>query len=66
MSVAKVIEISAQSPESFEDAIREGIGKAKQTVRNMSGAWVKEQSVALEDGEIIAYRVDLKVTFLLD
>jgi hypothetical protein len=66
MSVAKVIEITAQSPESFEDAIRQGISKAKQTVRNMSGAWVKEQSVALTDGEIVAYRVDLKITFLLD
>jgi flavin-binding protein dodecin len=66
MSVAKVIEITAQSPESFEDAIRQGITKAKQTVRNMSGAWVKEQSVALADGEIVAYRVDLKITFLLD
>jgi flavin-binding protein dodecin len=66
MSVAKVIEISAQSPESFEDAIRRGIDKAKQTVRRISGAWVKEQSVALEDGEITGYRVDLKLTFLLD
>jgi flavin-binding protein dodecin len=66
MSVAKVIEISAQSPESFEDAIRQGIDKAKQTVRRISGAWVKEQSVVLEDGEISGYRVDLKVTFLLD
>ena len=66
MSVAKVIEITAQSPESFEDAIRQGISKASKTVRNMSGAWVKEQSVALENGEIVGYRVDLKVTFLLD
>jgi len=66
MSVAKVIEITAQSPESFEDAIRQGIGKAGKTVRNISGAWVKEQSVALENGDIVAYRVDLKVTFLLD
>lgn len=66
MSVAKVIEITAQSPEGFEDAIRQGIDKASETVRNMSGAWVKEQSVALENGEIVGYRVDLKVTFLLD
>jgi flavin-binding protein dodecin len=66
MSVAKIIEITAQSPESFEDAIQQGIGKAKQTVRNVSGAWVKEQSVALENEEIVGYRVDLKVTFLLD
>ncbi|HEX5308973.1 MAG TPA: dodecin family protein [Solirubrobacteraceae bacterium] len=66
MSVAKVIEITAQSPESFEDAIRQGIAKAKETVRNITGAWVKEQSVALKDGEIDGYRVDLKITFLLD
>jgi flavin-binding protein dodecin len=66
MSVAKVIEISAQSADGFEDAIRQGISKAKQTVHNISGAWVKEQSVALDDGEIVGYRVDLKVTFILD
>ena len=66
MSVAKVVEISAQSSEGFEDAIRQGIAKAKETVRNITGAWVKEQSVALTDGEIVGYRVDLKVTFLLD
>lgn len=42
------------------------IAKAKQTVRHITGAWVKEQSVAVEDGEIVGYRVDLKVTFLLD
>jgi flavin-binding protein dodecin len=66
MSVAKVIEISAQSADGFEDAIREGISKAKQTVHNISGAWVKEQSVAVDDGQIVGYRVDLKVTFILD
>ena len=66
MSVAKVVEISAQSPDGFEDAIRQGIAKAKETVRNITGAWVKEQTVAVKDGEIAGYRVDLKVTFLLD
>jgi dodecin len=66
VSVAKVVEITAQSSEGFEDAIREGIDKASETVRNISGAWVKEQSVAVNNGEIIGYRVDLKVTFLLD
>jgi flavin-binding protein dodecin len=66
MSVAKVIEITAQSPESFEDAIRRGIAKAGETVRNISGAWVKEQNVAINNGQVIGYRVDLKVTFLLD
>jgi dodecin len=60
------LEITAQSSEGFEDAIRQGIDKATETVRNISGAWVKEQSVAVNNGEIIGYRVDLKVTFLLD
>ncbi len=66
MAVAKVIEITAQSPTSFEDAIQQGIAKANETVRNISGAWVKEQNVAIEGGDIVGYRVDLKVTFLLD
>ncbi len=66
MSVAKVIEITAQSPESFEDAIQQGIVKAGETVRNIRGAWVKEQNVAIDNGNIVGYRVDLKVTFILD
>jgi flavin-binding protein dodecin len=66
MSVAKVIEITAQSSEGFEDAVQQGISKAGETVRNISGAWVKEQSVAMENGKIVGYRVDLKVTFLID
>lgn len=66
MAVAKVIEVSAGSTESLEDAIRSGLAKAGETVRNIKGAWVKEQSVAMSDGEISEFRVDLKVTFLLD
>ena len=66
MSVAKVIEITAQSPESFEEAIRQGLNKAKETVRDIRGAWVKEHNVAVQDGEIVGYRVDLKVTFILE
>ena len=66
MSVAKIIEITAQLTESFEDAIQQGIAKAGKTVHNISGAWVKEQSVAIDNGQIVGYRVDLKVTFILD
>jgi flavin-binding protein dodecin len=66
MAVAKVIEISAASGESFEDAIRSGLAKAGETVRNIKGAWVNEQSVAVSDGQIAEFRVDLKVTFVLD
>lgn len=66
MSVAKVIEISAESTQSFEDAIRQGIETAFKTVRNIRAAWVKEQQVVVEGGNIAKYRVDLKVTFVLE
>jgi dodecin len=66
MSVAKVIEISASSDESFEDAISNGIAKASETVREIRAAWVKEQQVKVEGGKIAEYRVDLKVTFALE
>lgn len=66
MSVAKVIEINAESDESFEDAITQGIKTAAKTVHNIKGAWVKEQQVVVDGGNITKYRVDLKVTFVLD
>jgi flavin-binding protein dodecin len=65
-SVAKVIELTAESPESFEDAIRKAIAKASQTVHGMKGAWVSQQQVKIRDGEVVGFRVDLKVTFVLD
>lgn len=66
MNVAKVIEISAESDVSFEAAIHNGISKAADTVHNIQGAWVKEQKVTVEDDTIVKYRVDLKVTFVMD
>ncbi len=66
MSVAKVIELSATSGTSFEDAVQQAIAKASETVRNIKGAWVKEQQVTVENGKVTGYRVDLKVTFVLD
>ena len=66
MSVAKVIEISAESEDSFEDAIRQGIKAAGKTVHGIKGAWVKEQQVVVKDNKITLFRVDLKVTFVLD
>jgi flavin-binding protein dodecin len=65
MSVAKVIEISSESPKSFQDAIEKGIARATETVENIRGAWVKEQQVKVENGKIAEYRVDMKVTFVL-
>ena len=67
MSIAKVVEITSTSPGSFEDAIRKGIAKAQQTINNIRGAWISEQKVVLaEDGTIKHFRVDMKLTFVLD
>ena len=67
MSIAKVVEITSTSPGSFEDAIRKGIAKAQQTVDDIRGAWISEQKVVLaEDGTIKHFRVDMKLTFVLD
>jgi flavin-binding protein dodecin len=66
MSVAKVIEVSAESKKSFDDAIRQGIKEAGESVRNISGAWVKDQQVVLENGNVSAYRVGLKLTFVVE
>lgn len=65
MSVAKIIEISAESPKSFKDAIRNGIARASKTVHGITSAWVKEQQVVVNNGKVALYRVDLKVTFVL-
>jgi flavin-binding protein dodecin len=65
MSVAKVIEISSGSPKSFEDAIVQGIARASETVTDIRSAWIKDQQVKVEKGKITEYRVDLKVTFVL-
>lgn len=66
MSVGKVIEITASSGKSFEKAIEKGIERAHKTVKNVRGAWVKEMKVAVSDGVITEYRVNMQVTFLLD
>ena len=65
-SVARVTEISARSTDSFDDAVRTGIERAAKTLRNIESAWVKEQRVVLNDGNIEAYQVNLNVTFELD
>lgn len=64
-SVAKVIELTAESPESFEDATRLAIKKASETVEGIKGAWVQGQQVKVKDGEVVGFRVDLKITFVV-
>ena len=66
MSVARVTEITASSPEGFEDAMRVGIARATQTLQNVMGAWIKNHEVVITNGKISEYRVRLKVTFVLN
>ncbi len=65
-SVARVTEISSRSEQSFEEAIRVGLERANKTLRGVRSAWIKEQSVEVEDGRITGYQVNLLVTFVLD
>ena len=65
MTVAKVTEITSTSKKSFEDAIEKGLARANKTLRNVKGAWVAGMKVECEDGKVTAYRVDMKVTFVL-
>jgi flavin-binding protein dodecin len=65
-TVARVSEISARSDTSFEDAVNVGLDRANATLRNVKSAWIKEQSVDVENGVIVGYRVNLLVTFVLE
>jgi hypothetical protein len=66
MTVAKVSEITSTSPKSFDDAIDKGIKRASKTLDNVEGAWVQEQKVVVKRGKIAEYRVNMKVTFVLN
>ena len=66
MSIAKVVEVNSSSNKSFEDAIQTGIAKVTETVKNVSGAWVNEQKVVVKDNKITEYRVNLKISFVVE
>lgn len=66
MSVARVTEISATSPNSFDEATQMGIERASKTLRGIKSAWVKDQNVMIEGGKITEFKVNLAVTFVLD
>ncbi|MEJ7700630.1 MAG: dodecin family protein [Pyrinomonadaceae bacterium] len=66
MSVAKNIEITASSPSSFEDAIESGIRRASKSLKNIQGAWIKEQKIRIENNQATEYRVMMILTFILD
>jgi dodecin len=65
-TVARVIELSATSEESFEDAISQGVERATSTLRNVESAWIKDRNVLIENNEIAAYKVNMAVTFVLE
>jgi dodecin len=66
MSVAKVIELTARSTESFEDAVQQAVQKAGESVHAIREAWIQDQKVRIEDGKVAEYQVDVKITFLVD
>ena len=65
MSVAKVTEVISSSTVSFDDAIKKGVERANKTLKNVKGAWIKKKKVIVDDGKIVEYRVNLKITFVL-
>jgi dodecin len=67
MSIAKVTEIIASSPTSFDDAMKVGVARAQKTLKHLKSAWVQNQQIKLdEQGKITEYRVQLKITFILE
>lgn len=65
MTVARITEISSVSTASFQDAIEQGVARANKTLKNVRGAWVKDQEVSIDNGKVSGYKVILKVTFIL-
>ena len=65
MSIAKVIEVTASSRSSFDDAVRDGIARVAKTVNDVRGAWISEQKVSVEDGNVTEFRVTMRVSFLV-
>jgi dodecin len=61
-----VTEISSTSPQSFEDAIRQGLDRATKTLRGVTSAWIKDQRVKLDNGRVAEYQVNMEVTFILE
>jgi flavin-binding protein dodecin len=66
MAIARVTEITASSKKSFDDAVEKGITRANKTLKNVQGAWVQDMKVKVEKGKIAEYRVNMKVTFVLE
>jgi dodecin len=66
MTIAKISEITTSSAKSFDDAIEKGIKRASKTIRGIQGAWIQDQKVVINDGKIVEYRVNMKISFIID
>lgn len=66
MSIARVTEITAASPDGFDEAVAAGVERANETLKNVTGAWIQDQKVTVTNGAISEYRVNMKVTFILN
>jgi flavin-binding protein dodecin len=66
MSVGRVTELSVVSDTSFEDAIQQGVRRATSTLRGVEGAWIKDQNVLIDNGNITGYKVNMEITFILE
>jgi dodecin len=66
MTVARITEISSMSKKSFEDAVAQGVARANKTLKNVKGAWIKDQEVQVEKGKVVGYKVVMKITFVLN
>jgi flavin-binding protein dodecin len=66
MTIARITEVTSSSKKSFEDAVKNGVERASKTLKNVSGAWVKDQEVGVKNGKVTEYRVKLKITFVLE
>lgn len=65
MSVARVTEISTSSKKSFDDAVKQGVKRASETLDGITSAWVADQEVSVKNGSITEYKVRMKITFIL-
>ncbi|PID46064.1 MAG: hypothetical protein CSB47_05995 [Proteobacteria bacterium] len=65
MSIAKVTEITSTSTKSFDDAVKKGVKRANKSLKNVTGAWIADQEVRVEEGKIVSYQVRMKITFVL-
>ena len=67
MSISRITEVKSSSTLSFDDAMKKGIARAQKTLKNVKSAWIWNQEVLLDDkGKISEYRVQMKITFILE